>query len=105
MAVRTYTELTDDVDGSTATSTITFGLDGVEYEIDLGDENSEKLHADLAPWIAAARRVGGRRKTKTVDRNSGDLAAIRAWGRANGYKVSARGRISAGLRKAYHDSL
>ena len=35
MATRILTTLQDDIDGSVATETVRFGLDGVEWEIDL----------------------------------------------------------------------
>ena len=40
MAQKVLTMLTDDLDGSDASETITFGLDGVTYEIDLNTKNS-----------------------------------------------------------------
>jgi Lsr2 len=36
--------LTDDLDGTEATQTITFTIDGQEYEIDLSDENVQRFH-------------------------------------------------------------
>jgi hypothetical protein len=41
MATRIVTELHDDIDGSDATQTVRFALDGVEYEIDLSDRNAK----------------------------------------------------------------
>lgn len=41
MATRTVIELIDDLDGSEATETVRFGLDGTEYEIDLAGQNAE----------------------------------------------------------------
>lgn len=98
--------LVDDVDGSEAVETVTFGLDGATYEIDLSSENAAKLRAELAGWIGAGRRHGGRRVAapargaKSRSR-SGDAAAIRVWASSNGYTVSERGRIPAEIRSAY----
>ena len=36
MAQKVNVQLVDDLDGSTAESTVEFGLDGVHYAIDLG---------------------------------------------------------------------
>ncbi|MFC0674786.1 histone-like nucleoid-structuring protein Lsr2 [Brachybacterium hainanense] len=102
MAKKTFVELVDDLDGTTATGTVSFGLDGVEYEIDLSDENAEKLRSALGEWTAKARRTGGRRARGTgTSAPSGDASRIREWARGQGIEVSDRGRISAGIREAY----
>lgn len=49
--------LTDDIDGIEGAQTVTFALDGENWEIDLGKENRDRLTRELAPFIAAARRV------------------------------------------------
>jgi hypothetical protein len=105
MAQRVEVVLIDDVDGGSATETVTFALDGVSYEIDLSEKNAKSLRADLAKWTGHARRAGssGRR---TPGRRGGagrrtDLAAVREWARANGHTVSDRGRISAEIQAAY----
>ena len=43
MAQRIVTELTDDTNGKPADETVTFGLDGREYEIDLTSKNAAAL--------------------------------------------------------------
>jgi hypothetical protein len=56
MATRIVTELHDDIDGSDATQTIRFALDGVEYEIDVSDRNANRLRNSLAEfWHMPAR--------------------------------------------------
>ena len=107
MAQRVKIILEDDLDGSTADETVTFGLDGVTYEIDLSESNADKLRDDLASWIGHARRSGGRRATGVKraapgsTRTRSDLGAIREWARAHGHQVSDRGRISAEVQEAY----
>ncbi len=54
MAKTTVTTITDDLDGSTDAQTITFGLDGVAYSIDLGPKNEKKLRDALVPFIERA---------------------------------------------------
>jgi hypothetical protein len=106
MAQRVKIILEDDLDGSPADETVTFGLDGVTYEIDLSAGNAARLRDDLASWVGHARRSGGR-KSAGAGRGSSssakrtDLAAVRAWARENGYEVSDRGRISADIQAAY----
>ena len=104
MAKRVEVILIDDLDGSVAEEVVTFGLDGVSYEIDLSKENAARLRDALAEWIGGARRSGGRRvagrRPATQGRRS-DLNEIRQWGRENGFKVSDRGRVSRELEEAY----
>jgi Lsr2 len=108
MAQRVQIVLEDDLDGGTAAETVTFGLDGVSYEIDLSDKNAGKLRDEFSTWIGHARRSGGRRTTgrrSTGGSSSAssrrDLSAVRAWARANGHQVSDRGRVSAAVQEAY----
>ncbi|BDO43475.1 MAG: hypothetical protein BGO38_00335 [Cellulomonas sp. 73-145] len=107
MAQKVQVLLVDDLDGGTADETVTFGLDGVSYEIDLTTENAAKLRDALAQWTGHARKVSGRggaAKTSAAPRgraSRGDAQAIRDWAKANGHHVSERGRISAEVRAAY----
>lgn len=104
MAQRVQVILEDDIDGGEASETVTFGLDGVTYEIDLSDDNAAALRDAVAPYIGAGRRVSGRRSTTSASSsrsNSTELARIREWARANGHEVSDRGRISQKVRDAY----
>ncbi|WP_298177319.1 Lsr2 family protein [Saccharomonospora sp.] len=112
MAQKVFVSLVDDLDGSEADETIEFGLDGVNYEIDLSAENAEELRDALAQYVEHARRSGGRKRpssrgaaksparSATVDREQNQ--AIRAWARKNGYEVSDRGRIPSEIVEAYH---
>src|SRR5690348_18242719 len=58
MAKQTITLLTDDLDGGDADRTIEFGLDGVNYTIDLSEKNAGKLRKALEPYLTAASKVG-----------------------------------------------
>jgi hypothetical protein len=76
----------------------------VSYEIDLSAKNAAKLRDALSTWVGSARRSGGRRssgRARSPRGSSGDLTAMREWGRKNGFTVSDRGRISAELQAAY----
>lgn len=110
MAQRVQVVMTDDLDGGEADETVSFGLDGSSYEMDLSVANAETLRNAIAPYVGAARRggrAGGRgRSGSTGSRpaahpGSGDNAAIREWANANGHPVSARGRISVQVQDAY----
>lgn len=101
MARKTQIILTDDVDGSEATGTTTFTFDGVSYEIDLNDENAQRIRDDISPWLEHARRVGGRARRGTSSTDAGETKKIREWAQSNGYTVADRGRVSAEIREAY----
>lgn len=99
--------LTDDIDGSEAAETIRFALDQGTYEIELSEENAEKLRSALAPYIAKARRVaanpGRASRPRSGSTQSSNLnAKIRAWAKEQGKKVSERGRISQSIIDEYH---
>jgi hypothetical protein len=114
MAQKVVVELVDDLDGTASDdiSTVTFELDGVEYEIDLTEDNANRLRDGLANFIAAARRTGGRvRRGTRASRPSGRPAAdreqtkaIREWARDNGYDLAERGRIPGSVIAAYEQA-
>jgi hypothetical protein len=111
MAKQIITVLTDDLDGGNADRTIEFGLDGVNYTIDLSDKNAGKLRKALDPYLTVASRVGragrnGRIASRAAAApsrpNRDQNQAIREWATRNGYEVSQRGRIPASIVEAFH---
>ena len=107
MAQRVNVVLVDDIDGKDAEETVSFALDGVDYEIDLSDKHAAELRNALSLYIGHARRTGGRRKSgrrsssPTTADGGASAADIRAWARENGWDVPDRGRVSAEVREAY----
>ncbi len=103
MATKTVTELVDDVDGKPADETVSFGLDGVQYEIDLATDNAEALREALSPYVDVARRTGGRRTSGKPVRvpTEVDTKAVRAWAASNGIELSARGRVPGHVVEQY----
>ncbi|QYN37232.1 Lsr2 family protein [Pseudonocardia sp. DSM 110487] len=110
MATQTTVTLVDDLDGSNADEQVEFTVDGKSYAIDLSSSNSQKLRDVLAPYISAARRNGGRRRSAPAagpaarpaprtDREQNQ--AIREWAQKQGLKVSERGRLSASVLDAF----
>lgn len=113
MAQKVTVSLVDDLDGSEAEETVEFGLDGASYQIDLSEDNAERLRDALAEYVEHARRSGGRKRavgrvtaagraprTATADREQNQ--AIREWARKQGMKVSDRGRIPSDVIDAYN---
>ncbi len=112
MASKTTVELIDDLDGSTATSTVKFSLDGKEREIDLSDANAAELRGALEKFLEAGRPVsaaksakGSTRKSSGGGKGSADKQrndAIRTWARANGHPdLKDRGRLPGGVEDAW----
>ncbi len=101
MAQRVQIILEDDLDGGAAEETVTFSLDGADYEIDLSGKNAAALRDAVAPFLAHARRTGGRRRRGGKSTDTSSTSDIRAWAQANGIEVSSRGRVSAEVREAY----
>jgi hypothetical protein len=50
--------LIDDMSGGKAAETVSFSVDGAQYEIDLSAKNAKALRKVLAPFTDAARHVG-----------------------------------------------
>ena len=108
MAQKVNIVLVDDIDGSEATETVSFGLDGTSYEIDLNDANAAGLRDALAAYVGHARKVGSARRGRRTSAAAAAAAAggpsareIRDWARSNGYDVPDRGRVSAEVRQAF----
>lgn len=112
MAQRTV--LMDDIDGSEAAETITYTINGQDYEIDLSEENAQRFYDIFGQYIERSRRVerqtaptrrgrgNGRRRGGGNGRN--DIPQIRQWAETNGYEVSARGRIKKEIIDAYDEA-
>ncbi|WP_299056507.1 Lsr2 family protein [uncultured Nocardioides sp.] len=109
MAQKVSITLVDDIDESVAVETVSFGLDGTSYEIDLNDTHASELRDALAPYVGHARKSGStrgaRKSTSPSRRASADdgpsAKDVREWARENGMDVPDRGRVSTEVREAY----
>lgn len=115
MAQKTTVQLVDDIDGSEAEETVSFGLDGTSYEIDLSGEHAAGLRDALAPYVGAARKAGSASKGRRGGaRRGSDGSAggsptihrqrtiqIRQWARDQGIQINERGRIPSRVVQAY----
>ena len=103
MSTKTIIEYTDDLDGSRGAETITFSLDGTDYEIDLKGVNAKRFRRAVKPFAEHARPVrpvrqtAARRTTRSRDRSS----EVRTWARDNGYTVGKMGRLPAEVIEAF----
>jgi Lsr2 len=106
--------LTDDLDGSEAAETITYTVNGQDYEIDLSEENTQRFYDTFGQYIERSRRVerqtaptrrgrgNGRRRGGAGGRD--DIPLIRAWAESQGMDVSTRGRIKKEIIAAYDEA-
>ncbi|WP_043442857.1 histone-like nucleoid-structuring protein Lsr2 [Arthrobacter sp. L77] len=106
MAQKVKIILIDDIDGGEAEETVRFGLDGVQYEIDLSETHASELRSALSDYVGAARR-GNQPKQRSSTSSAAsssrnqEAARIREWAKENGYNVSSRGRVNGEIVEAY----
>jgi hypothetical protein len=104
MMRKTVVVLEDDLDGSEASETLNFSVDGTEYEIDLNAGHANELRSALSRYTNAARKVTSGRSRPVTRKTSGagtDAKAIRMWAIDNGLQVNTRGRIQADIVEKY----
>lgn len=104
----------DEFDGVSDAEIVDFSIDGVEYEIDLSQENKDRLYKDLDKYIQAGRRktaVQSTRKSahkaptrKPAVENTANNDAIRHWAKSVGKTVSDRGRIPKDIIEAFDEA-
>ena len=82
------TRLVDDIDGSQAVTTLSFGLDGRSYEIDLSESHLSAFRQALAPFITAARALPGGRTPTAAQAPEPARAAARVAAPAPKQRVS-----------------
>ena len=105
---------------SDGVETVSFGLDGQNYELEACEQHRGQLQEAFAPYVGAARKATGsgggssaRRPARASGRTTGsgssgsggadreEVQRIREWARENGHKVSERGRLSSSVLEAY----
>jgi hypothetical protein len=104
-------KLIDDLDGSDAVETVTFGLDGATYEVDLSKKNAAAFRKSLGRYVSAARRSSAssrppRRKAApstngSTPKRDFDILQLREWAGANKVAVPTRGRIPNSVVEQY----
>jgi len=106
MAVREIVELLDDLDGSTASETVEFAVDGVSYEIDLNEVHCDEFRNALAGYVSHGRKIGrnhagGHSGAKASRGRSDDAKQARAFAVKHGLPVNQRGRVSEEILQAW----
>jgi hypothetical protein len=111
VAEKVTVEVVDDLDGTKGddVGTVRFGLDGVEFEIDLCPANAARLREFLGRYARRARSIlreaeppaVGIRPSPLRSHDATELRAVRAWARERGFSVPDRGRVSEAVLSAY----
>lgn len=108
---RTITQVLCDMDPTHETpadTTIAFGYNGRQYELDLSEPRAEEFAALLEPWMKAGRLTRRSATARTApseaNRRHAELRDIRAWARENGYTVSDKGRVPHAVEAQYRAS-
>lgn len=125
MAIHIIQKLVDDLDGTEASETVKFGLDGDLREIDLSAKNAAKLRDVLKPFLDVSRPTtngrrlqsaatvittpNGRAVKTTSDEDRARMKQrnkeIRAWAAEHGYTVAPQGVIKKEIVDAYDEYL
>lgn len=101
MAQKVIVSLIDDLDGSDASETVSFSIDGSTFEMELNKANAEELRNVMAPYRSAARKLSGQRSPKLPKQATSDTAAVRKWADDNNIPVNPRGRIRMDVLERY----
>lgn len=106
MAQKIQVLLEDDLDGGQADETITFGLDGKFYEIDLSASNASAFRENMERYARAGRRAGtnnlnARGHNSRAGKHAEDTSEVRAWARKHGLTINERGRVPAAIYEQF----
>jgi nucleoid-associated protein Lsr2 len=101
--------LIDDLDGSEASETVTFGFDGTTYEIRPEQEERRRVSQDPRAVLQGRQENrSGRREAQGCaaqpsrrTRPDYDITPLREWAGRNGVAVPARGRIPRAVVDQY----
>lgn len=105
MAQKVIVEIASDMSGVADAHKVDFGLDGINYEIDLTEDEHARLKGLLGEFVSNARKSTGAKrgrpaKASTTASTGGsglspdERKAVREFAAANGVELAARGRIA-----------
>lgn len=104
MAIRKVIE--SDISGNQDAATVTFGLGGTWYEIDLTDQERKDLEGSLQTYLNKGRKAvpGAAKKPLVPETTAEDREIIREWARKQGFEFAERGRIPKKIFRAYREA-
>lgn len=108
----------DDFDGSIDASTVSFGWQGIDYEIDLTEVHAKEFEEAIRPYLDRARQIEpakGTKRTKSaphtasarkpyakVKARKAELARIRDWAASEGFQLKSA-RVPYEVHRAYNE--
>jgi Lsr2 len=100
---RVQVHLEDDLTGGPADETVRFGLDGLDYEVDLSARHATEFRRQIAPFVEHARPARSQRsrvraRTAASRERSRD---IRVWAERQGFAVAEHGRLPGNVIAEY----
>ncbi|HUB38294.1 MAG TPA: Lsr2 family protein [Streptosporangiaceae bacterium] len=100
---RVEVRLEDDLTGGPADETVKFGLDGMDYEVDLSTRHAAEFRRQLAPFVEHARRVRAQRSRARARTTASRERSrqIRAWAERQGFSVAEHGRLPGNVIHEY----
>jgi hypothetical protein len=101
MAQAEKVELISDLDGTEAGETVSFGLDGTAYEIDLSDEQALAMRAELSPYIAVASRRHKASRRRRARGSSAEPPGLREWAASRGVEVRDGSGVPGRVRQEF----
>ncbi|MFC9755182.1 Lsr2 family protein [Streptomyces sp. NPDC056921] len=104
MAIRSIVE--SDLSGKPDAATVTFGLGGTWYEVDLTPEEQKELERALKSYLKVGRKAEEKPAKKQVvpETTAEEREKIREWAREEGLEFAERGRIPKTVQKAYDEA-
>ncbi|MFI9629240.1 Lsr2 family protein [Streptomyces sp. NPDC052042] len=105
MATEFVSVIKSDLTGERDAATVTFGLEGEWYEIDLTDKEKAKLRDILKPYVGKGRK--SKRKPRKLDvreTTPEERVKIRDWAQEEGLDVSEFGMIPKHIVDAYDEA-
>ncbi|UJW28819.1 Lsr2 family protein [Saccharothrix sp. AJ9571] len=96
--------LDSDISGKPDATTVLFGLEGDWYEIDLTDEERQKLERALKKYLVKGRKATAETTRLVGETTPDERHEIRAWAEKEGYEIAPRGRIPQDVLAAYDEA-
>jgi hypothetical protein len=93
--------LTSDLSGGAADETVSFMLDGTQYELDVTSKEADKFRGLFQDYIAVARKVSGGRKAAKRTTDGPSAKDVKAWADTQGLDYPQRGRLPKELLDMY----
>ncbi|NOJ63905.1 MULTISPECIES: histone-like nucleoid-structuring protein Lsr2 [unclassified Arthrobacter] len=104
-------QLIDDLNGQKAQETVSFGIDGTKYEIDLTTQNAAQLRSILSDYVDQGRKAASDNRGQNMQQGLSTthgkpqrIQQVRQWAQTNGFNPGTRGRIPYSILEAYNNA-